>query len=180
MYFLGVCLAVTYGLEEFLWSFALVCTLILVIMIGAAYEGLRFCQWLFIVAFIGQIVLVVMDVFSLIALVIYCSFLLLSILCAILFGEGNLDRIEMTGPFQVGHKDIHCTKDPKIALSVWYPMDREEYDKQINQTARNSQWTRYGYASRKGISDATAPWGSEEGPHPWFYRYVDFIKMNTV
>jgi len=42
MYILGACLAVTYGLEEFLWSFALVCVLILVILIGAAYEGLRF------------------------------------------------------------------------------------------------------------------------------------------
>ena len=82
-------------------------------------------------AFIGHIVLVVMDVFSIIALIIYCSFLLFSILCTIAFGEGNLDRIEMTGPFQVGHKDIHSSKDG-IALSVYYPMDRDEYDKTIN------------------------------------------------
>jgi hypothetical protein len=53
MYFLGVCLAVTYGLELFLWSFILVCLLLLVIIIGAIFEGIRFFQWIFIVAFIG-------------------------------------------------------------------------------------------------------------------------------
>ena len=60
MYLLGIALAITYGLEEFLWSFILVCLILVVIIVGAAFEGLRFFQWIFIVAFIGQIILVIM------------------------------------------------------------------------------------------------------------------------
>ena len=42
MYFLGACLAVAYGLEQFIFSFALVCAIILLTFVGAVLEGLRF------------------------------------------------------------------------------------------------------------------------------------------
>jgi hypothetical protein len=103
MYLLGIALAITYGLEEFLWSFVLVCVILIVIIVGAAFEGLRFFQWIFIIAFIGQIILVIMDVFSVVALAIYCTFLGLAILCSIIFGEANFNNVEMSGPFEVGH-----------------------------------------------------------------------------
>ena len=178
MYLLGIALAITYGLEEFLWSFILVCLILVVIIVGAAFEGLRFFQWIFIIAFIGQIVLVIMDVFSYIALAIYCTFLAIAILCSLIFGEANFDRTKMTGPFEVGHKDIFCRKDG-TTISVWYPMDREEYDKTINEKGRNTYYMRYGYTSRLGIAKATSSWGTEDHVSPWFFKYVDDVKMNT-
>ena len=71
-----------------------------------------------------------MDVFSLIALAIYCTFLGFAILCSIIFGEANFDRVKLTGPFEVGHKEIFCKKDGST-LSVWYPMDKDEYKETI-------------------------------------------------
>lgn len=59
-------------------------------------------------------------------------------------------------------------------------MDREEYDNTISERGRNTFWLRYGYASRKGISKANASWGDEDGPHPWMFKYTDFIALNTV
>ena len=99
MYFLGICLAITYGLELFYFSFFLVCAIILVTFIGAALEGLRIYQFIFLIAFIPHIILVVLDIFSFLALTIYCTFLSCAILGNILFGEGNLDKIQMTGPY---------------------------------------------------------------------------------
>lgn len=178
MYLLGIALAITYGLEEFLWSFILVCLILVVIIVGAAFEGLRFFQWIFIVAFIGQIVLVIMDVFSYIALAIYCSFLGIAIICSIIFGEATFDRVKMTGPFEVGHKEIFSKKDG-TTLSVWYPMDRDEYKATIKESGRNSYWLRYGYSSRLGIAKGTAAWGTDDYMSPWFFKYVDDLKMDT-
>ena len=178
MYLLGIALAITYGLEEFLWSFILVCLILIVIIVGAAFEGLRFFQWIFIIAFIGQIILVIMDVFSLIALAIYCTFLGIAILCSIIFGEANFNRVSMTGPFEVGHKDIFCSKDGR-AISVWYPMDREEHKKTIKEKGRNTYYFRYGYSSRVGLTKATASWGTDDHVNPWFFKYIDDVKMDT-
>ena len=43
------------------------------------------------------------NIFSLIVLAVYVLFLLFSIVSTFLFGEGNLDRVKMTGPFEVGY-----------------------------------------------------------------------------
>jgi len=126
MYFLGACLAVTYGLELWLWSFIFVLLILLVIILGAIFEGIRFFQWIFIVAFIGQVILVIMDTFSYIALGIYCVFLLTAIILTLIWGEANFDRVKLSGPFQVGHQDYMCQKEG-IFISVWYPMDKEEH-----------------------------------------------------
>jgi len=63
---------------------------------------------------------------------------------------------------------------------VYYPMDREEYDKTINEKGRNTYMFRHGYASRLGVVKATSTWDSEDHKHPWFFKYLDGVKMNTV
>ena len=178
MYLLGIALAITYGLEEFLWSFILVCLILVVIIVGAAFEGLRFFQWIFIIAFIGQIILVTMDVYSVIALAIYCTFLGIAIICSFIFGEANFNGVKMTGPFEVGHKEIFCRKDG-TAISVWYPMDIDEYKDTIKQSGRNTYYFRYGKTSREGLARATASWGTEDHAHPWFFKYIDDVRMDT-
>lgn len=120
-----------------------------------------------------------MDVFSYIALAIFLIFLIFAICGNIIFGEGNLDKIVMTGPFQVGHKDVFCTKSG-AAVSVFYPMDIEEYNNQIYKSSKNSLWLRNGYLSLKGVTKATADWGEDEGPNTWFFKYLEFITMNTI
>ena len=120
-----------------------------------------------------------MDVFSMIALAIYCTFLGLAIAFSIIFGEGNFNGVKMTGPFEVGHKEFYSKKDGTM-VSVWYPMDREEHKKTIGLKGRNSYWFRYGYKSRVGLAKATANWGTEDNVHPWFFKYLDDVKMDTV
>ena len=114
-----------------------------------------------------------------IALIIYCTFLGLALLCVLLFGCGNLDRIKMTGPYQVGHKEMFCRTDGS-AVSIYYPMDIAEYDSMIDKKGRNTYFFRNGIHSRRGVSRATAPWGKEEGTGPWFYKFLDIVRLNTV
>jgi len=98
-YLLGTALAFTYGFEEFLASFILVCLILVSSFIGALVEGIRFIQWIYLIAFIPHIVLVVMDVYEIAALVIYCSFLLFAILITIIYGEANFSRLKLVGPY---------------------------------------------------------------------------------
>ena len=128
VYAFGVGLAITYGLEEFLGSFVLVILILITAIVGAIVEGVRFFQWLYYIAFIPQIVLVVMDVYSLIALGIYCTFLGIAILASIFFGETNFNRLKMNGPYQVGHQDMFLSPKDGTEASVFYPMDVEEYE----------------------------------------------------
>lgn len=78
-----------------------------------------------------------MEVFSLAALIIYCTFLSIALLTIFLFGEGNLDRYKMTGPFEVGHKDMFTTEGG-IECSCYYPVDRDEFKNHINESGRNT------------------------------------------
>jgi hypothetical protein len=98
-YLLGTALAFTYGFEEFLASFILVCLILICAFVGAVIEGIRFIQWIYLVAFIPHIVLVVMDVYNIAALAIYCSFLAFSIIITIIYGEANFSRLKLVGPY---------------------------------------------------------------------------------
>ena len=120
-----------------------------------------------------------MDVYSLIALIIYSSFLLFAILATLIYGLGNFNKIEMNGPYEVGHKDAWNNKNG-LGMSIWFPMDREEHARTITISGRNTYWLRYGYKSRAGIAAVTSDWGKDNAPHPWFYKYLDDIKMDTV
>lgn len=71
------------------------------------------------------------------------------------------------------------TKDG-IAVSVYYPMDKEEYEQEIGKTAKNTYWFRHGYRSRLGLAKATADWGKDNASNPWMFKYLDEVKMDTV
>jgi len=120
-----------------------------------------------------------MDVYHVAALVIYCLFLGAAILATILFGEGNFAKFKITGPYQVGHQDMYTSRDG-IECSCFYPMDRDEYDKTIGQKGRNTFWFRNGYESRLGAVKATSSWDTEDHKHPWFYKFLDDCKLDTV
>lgn len=178
MYLLGVALAFTYGFEEFLASFILVCLILVTAFVGALVEGIRFIQWIYLVAFIPHIVLVVMDVYNIIPLIIYCCFLAFAIIITCIYGEANFSRLNLIGPFEVGHKEFF-TKDG-IACSVFYPMDKDEWKREIGKPGKNTYWFRHGFRSRLGLSKATADWGKDNGSNPWMFKYLDDVKMDTV
>jgi len=71
------------------------------------------------------------------------------------------------------------TKDG-IAVSVYYPMDMDEYEKEIVKPGKNTYWFRHGYRSRLGLSKATADWGKDNSQNPWMFKYLDEVKMGTV
>jgi len=120
-----------------------------------------------------------MDVYHIAALIVYCVFLLIPILANLVYGEANFNRLKMTGPYQVGHKDIF-TGEQGVEVSVFYPMDRDEYEKTIKEKGRNTYMFRHGYTSRLGVARATSSWDTEDHKHPWFYKYLDAVKMDTV
>ena len=120
-----------------------------------------------------------MDVYSLVALIIYSLFLILTLVAIIIFGEGNVDSFKLTGPFAVGHKDLFTTEDG-VEMSVYYPMDKEEYTDTIQKEPhRNSLIFRHGYKSRLGLSKCTAKYGTDDHKHPWFFKYLDDVRMNA-
>ena len=51
IYILGVALAITYYLEEFVWCLLLVILIIATVILAAIFDGIRFFQWIFLVAF---------------------------------------------------------------------------------------------------------------------------------
>jgi len=67
-----------------------------------------------------------MGEYNLIAEIILCLVIFAGILITILFGEGDFAKVKLTGPFEVGHKDIHITGTGN-AISVFYPMDKDVY-----------------------------------------------------
>ena len=121
-----------------------------------------------------------MGEYNLIAEIILCVVIFLGILVTILFGEANFERLKLTGPFEVGHKDIHISHTGN-AISVFYPMDPEIHAQIMKkEPERNTKWMRYGYNTRLGGARATAPWGSDTHSHPFVWKFVENVRMLTV
>jgi hypothetical protein len=53
-------------------------------------------------------------------------FVSITIILAVLFGDTNLDRIKLTGPFQVGHREFR-SETLGNEVSVFYPVDKVLY-----------------------------------------------------
>lgn len=86
-----------------------------------------------------------LEEYNIVAEVIFCTILFFGILVSILYGEGNFNRLELTGRYEVGHKEIYISKTGN-AVSVFYPMDKEVHKKILDEDSdRNSKWMRYGY-----------------------------------
>lgn len=121
-----------------------------------------------------------MEEYNLVVLIIFSVVILLGILVALCFGEASFDRLILTGPFEVGHKDVHISSTGN-AVSVFYPMDKETHKEIMDkEPERNSRWLRYGYNTRLGGARATAAWGSEMHSHPFVWKFIKNVKMETV
>jgi hypothetical protein len=98
---------------------------------GVIYEGFRFQQYFYFVAFIQLCIIIALHRKSAVSISVFVFFLVISIIQNSIYGESNFKGINIIGPYQVGHKDMYCSRDG-VAVSVYYPMDRTEYNKVIN------------------------------------------------
>ena len=81
-----------------------------------------------------------MGEYNLIAEIVLCTVIFFGILMTILFGEANFNRLILTGPYEVGHKNMHISSTGN-AISVFYPMDRDIHTKIMDEEPeRNSDW----------------------------------------
>jgi len=191
MYSLGVCLGVWYQLQQehvdfgkwqphiTLINYLLVVSITGVAIWGSIYEGLRLSQYLFLITFLALAIVIMVGEYSLTVSIIYFAVLLLIVLWLTIYGDGNLAKIKLVGPYEVGHKDFHL-KESGIAVSAYYPIDKDEYRRNKNNKERNTSWFRYGDKSLLGMTRATADIGSQNHLPPWFYSYLRKIKMHTV
>lgn len=103
--------------------------------------------------------------------------LLASLVLMILFGETDFNRLKMTGPYEVGYKDIRSTKlDNEV--SVFYPINRGSQKRMIRN--HNFPWFCHGDKTLRGIAKASVPYGSEYHPPMYIFRYLQKIMMNIV
>ena len=129
--------------------------------------------------YISLSILMVLKIYWVSALVIYTCVLLVLILATCIYGDGNFKKLKMVGKYQVGHREFHTTKSG-LAVSCYYPMDRQEYNRRINEKGRNTRWLRYGKHSLKGLTKASANVGSREHLPEWFFTFLQRVKMYTV
>ena len=94
MYLLGIALAVAYALEEFMYCFVIAALIIALSVVCFFTEGFRLPQYIFLVAFTAHLVLIIMDVYHIIPLIIFCSFLAFSIFLCLVYGCGDFSKIK--------------------------------------------------------------------------------------
>ena len=121
MYFLGVCLATLYYIENIeqlggskkkqaMYNYLLILLIVAVTIWGAIYEGIRVQQYLFLMSFATIAVFVMLDIYSVVALTIFVIVMVLLIVSNAIYGDANFSELKMVGPYQVGHKDIYTSK----------------------------------------------------------------------
>ena len=81
-------------------------------------------------AYFAFSILQILDIYSDATLITYVVVTCFSIMNLIYFGDANFNRLKMVGPYQVGHKE-YFTSGGGNGVSVYYPMDKEEYRRLI-------------------------------------------------
>lgn len=99
MYFFGVGLAVAFALEELIWCIVFAALVFCTIIAGCIYDGFRLFQWLFIIVFIPQCLLIGFQEYNMVAEIIFCTVLFFGILVLFIYGEGNFNRVELKGKY---------------------------------------------------------------------------------
>lgn len=186
MYCLNVCLTIWYEMQQTYEEYALkdsvtaglIFCIVAVTIYGGFKEGIRTSQWASILLFTILVILIVFRVNSQLVFLFFLLGHIVIIANFLIYGDGNLDKIKLIGPYQVGHKDFHL-KHTGIAGSVYYPMDIAEYNSTINLPGRNTKWFRYDDNSLMGVARATADIGKQEHLPAWVFKHMKSVKMFT-
>ena len=87
-----------------------------------------------------------------VSLGIYMMVIIVYSIINFIYGDANFSEVVMHGKYQVGHMEFFTEKEG-ICISVYYPMDRAEYNRTLKKDkTRNTNWLRYGRKSLKGFS----------------------------
>lgn len=165
--------------NTYTWNFIIICVILITIIVGASYEGVRMFQYLFILCFIVQSALIVFDIYTLVSLCIYMFVIVFYTLLNFIYGDANFSELVMYGKYQVGHMEFFTTKSG-VCISVYYPMDRLEYARALKKDKnRNTLWLRYGRKSLKGLSLSMAEF-YQNHPPTCLVQYFGRVHMNTV
>lgn len=187
-YIFGSCLAIMYYLEitnsknfieirQKIFNLALLLVIFITTIWGCMFEGMRVSQWIFLIDQTFLAVTILCDFKSYVVLIIYSIILAMLILNIMIYGDANFKGLKLVGDFQVGHQDFHTSKSG-ITCSVYYPMDKDVYNKTISRK-RNSRWLRHGNKSLRGLTLATADIGSTTAPPECLFRYLKRVRMHT-
>jgi hypothetical protein len=127
-----------------------ICALLLA---GIYWEGLRIHQGSFLLGFIIHSSLAYVlssEVGIRVVTIVGTVLVLISILLMISFGDSDLSRLKMTGPFEVGHREFRTGKLGS-EVSVYYPIEIEHYNQMMKQSKNNSAWLRHGDKTLEGL-----------------------------
>jgi hypothetical protein len=69
----------------------------MIIIIASIIEGFRFMQYIFIIAFVAITTLIFMDVYSIIALIIFSLFLVTFIIFTMIYGASKMEFLYLSG-----------------------------------------------------------------------------------
>ena len=78
--------------------------------------------------------------------------IVIAIILKMIFGNGDFKRVKLHGPYQVGFKEFRSQANKNFA-NVFYPIDKEEYDKKIGSA--NVSWLRHGEYNLKACAKWT-------------------------
>lgn len=145
-------------------------------------EGFRLIQVPFYLGFIFHAVFsyIMTDLIIKILGVIGILLLLTTIILVCIYGDSDLERIKMTGPFEVGYREFRTSKLGN-EVSVYYPVDRDHYKIMLKASANNNtDWLRYGDKTLLGLAKSSVPYG-QDGMLPWFlFRPMKRIKIGAL
>lgn len=124
-------------------------------------EGFRIIQVPFYLGFILHAVLsyIKNDLFIKILGSVGIALLLTTILLVFFYGDSDLERLKMTGPFEVGYREFRTSKYGN-EVSVFYPVDRDYYKTMLKASPNNNtDWLRHGDNTIQGFANSSAPCG---------------------
>jgi len=83
------------------------------------------------------VLLVFMQEYNIVALIIFSTVVFFGLITPIFYGDSNFKRVELSGPYEVGHKDIYMNVTGN-AVSVFYPMDKDVHNKILDEEPKRN------------------------------------------
>jgi hypothetical protein len=59
------------------------------------------------------------------------------------FGSGDFSNVKLIGPYEVGFKELKA-EEHHNNISVFYPIEKQEYASKIRNEGANPRWLRHG------------------------------------
>ncbi|CDW85051.1 platelet-activating factor acetylhydrolase [Stylonychia lemnae] len=152
-------------------------TIILLLVLGYIIEGLRMHQFPFILGFLVQGIVFLINGSNIVVDIIGLIFTSFSVVLLVLFGEVTFNRSKAIGPYEVGYKEFKTQKYDN-AVSVYYPINKDHHKRMVGRN--NVSWLRDGDKTLLGIAKASGSYGSDKHVSIQVFRHLRKVMMNVV